>query len=169
MIGRSAPWAIGTNSARPIGVTTNSAPAAMAARHVSASSTVPTPMTPWPPTCPRASRMAAMALGVVIVISMAMMPPARSASESGSTCSAFCARTTAMMPGSVSSEIISDFERTRCKMPNQVNMTKRQPQSKGLGCSVVTRGNGWLRRHRSAPVLAAPYTHLGRLRPVKLR
>ena len=48
MIGRSAAWAIAINSVRQMGVTTNSAPALMAASHVLASRTVPTPIVARP-------------------------------------------------------------------------------------------------------------------------
>src|ERR1035441_944429 len=100
-----------TSSVRQMGVTTNSAPALMAARQVSTSSTVPTPIKARSPIFSRASRMAARALGVVMVISMALMPPAMRASKSGSTCAACWARTMAMMPGSMRREMMSDLFR----------------------------------------------------------
>ena len=83
----------------------------MEALHVAASNTVPTPIKARSPKCVFAFRIAAIALGVVIVISMASTPPASKASESGGTSSAFGARTTAMIPGSRSWEMICDRER----------------------------------------------------------
>src|ERR1039457_5033073 len=100
-----------TNSVRQMGVTTNSAPAAMAARAVFASSTVPTPIKARSPSFSRTSRMATRTWGVVMVISMTLTPPAIRASDSGSTCAACCARTTAMIPGSVRSEMMSALGR----------------------------------------------------------
>src|SRR5205809_293514 len=55
--------------------------------------------------------MAARALGVVIVISVARMPPASRASNIGSTSVKSCARTTAMTPGQLSISRTSDLER----------------------------------------------------------
>ena len=49
--------------------------------------------------------------GALVVISIARTPPANNASESGNTCPRDCARTTAMMPGSVSAAITSDLSR----------------------------------------------------------
>ena len=70
-----------------------------------------TPMSARSPIDWLASRITPMALGVDIVISMATMPPAMRASESAGTCSGFWARTTAMTPGLVRSEMISDLVR----------------------------------------------------------
>src|SRR5437867_4160688 len=111
MIGRSAARAISTRSVLQIGVTMNAAPASIAARQLPASITVPAPTNARSPTFSRASRIAASALGVVRVISVAMIPPAINASNIGTTCVSCGARTIATIPGWVSRERISDLER----------------------------------------------------------
>jgi hypothetical protein len=58
-----------------MGVTTNWAPARMADRAVSASSTVPTPIAAVSPHASRASEMTFRAFGVVMVTSMQVSPP----------------------------------------------------------------------------------------------
>src|SRR5436190_12124358 len=107
MTGLSKSWAALAISGRVIGETTNCAPAWIASWHVFVSRTVPTPSSARAGSFFEASRMASMALGVVMVISMARIPPRKRASESGMTCSADRARTTATRPGLIRREMIS--------------------------------------------------------------
>src|ERR1051325_9527659 len=91
------------------GVTTYSAPARMAARQVSVSSTVPTPMQILSPSLAFTSEITWMALGVVMVTSIVGAPPATSASATFINCAEESARITAIMPGSRSFFIVFSF------------------------------------------------------------
>ena len=78
---------------------TNSAPARIAARHVSVSSTVPTPISARPANSRLASAIVLIASGEVIVISSAVTPPSSSASQIGRRTLPLSTRMTATMPG----------------------------------------------------------------------
>ena len=81
-----------------VGATTNSAPARIAARAVSGSSTVPTPNAISSGRVFASSAITPIAFGVLIVISMHFTPPSFSASNTGITCAGSAIRSTATTP-----------------------------------------------------------------------
>ena len=95
--------------ARDVALGVTSALTSIACRAVSESSTLPTPITIFSPSAARASRITLSAPGVVIVTSMAWMPPATSAWIASGNLSALSVRRMAMTPGSASLRTMSIF------------------------------------------------------------
>ena len=91
------------------GPTIYCAPARIHTRAVSASSTVPAPSNTSAPNASLNSRIISSACGTVIVISIAVIPPSRTASTILSPCALFSARITATAPASISACISSYF------------------------------------------------------------
>ena len=105
------------------GPTIYCAPARIQARAVSASSTVPAPSSISDPNVSLSSRIISSACGTVMVISIAVMPPARTASTILSPCAFVSARITETAPASINACINSYFftiSSLLCKILNKI-------------------------------------------------